>query len=567
MKHLSVFLTLLIAAGWYIQLSGLDILPLAKAPRKKLIECSWSSPDTAYLRAHIREMEAAAPYDGIRIKVNAVGKSKDGKNIICNESTAFTKMRWKYEWFKPALEDMKNIKFSKFTDNFLQMTTSPGNVGWFDDDAWQSVCHNYALMARFAKESKMVGICLDTESYNKNPLFRFNPAAGKTIKETIVQVRRRGKQFGEALFKEFPDMKLFIFSLFENNLRVADNPELYIFNQTKYQLYVPFINGLFDALPPTAKLLEGFGSTGYRINKPAGYFELRSILQNRCQKLLDPAHKNKLLTQVQMTPGIYLDAYFFKSFWYDGISKHNSNRIDLLQRNLAGALEFADEYVWTWGEKGNWWNWEYSGRNKWMGNARTKAGGGLWEKVAPGVTQAVATTRDITAAAEDFLKRRKPVNLLVKQNGDFEKAGTVAGRIPSWSIWKADGIVKVEQRKGRNNSNALVVKGNKKALCIGNYIHGVKPGQRYILVAYAKSSPENLYFGLSIDWGSDGKHDCTHMEKKLAFGPTGTDSFRKIVAVTDVPYGADYLRPTPFVDALPENGEVVFDDIAVYLWE
>ena len=113
MKYLSVFLTLLLAAGWYMQLSGLDILPLAKAPRKKLIECSWSSPDTAYLRAHIREMEAAAPYDGIRIKVNAVGKGKDGKNIVCNESTAFVKTRWEYEWFKPALEDMKNIKFSK----------------------------------------------------------------------------------------------------------------------------------------------------------------------------------------------------------------------------------------------------------------------------------------------------------------------------------------------------------------------------------------------------------------------------------------------------------------------
>lgn len=539
----------------------------AKAPKKKLIECSWSSPDTSYLRSHIREMEEAAPYDGIRIQVNAVGKDKDGKTVVCGESTAFTNKRWEYEWFQPALEDMKSIRFTKFTDNFLQMTTSPGNVGWFDDDGWRTVCHNYALMARFAKESGMVGICLDTESYNKNPLFRFDPGSGKTVEETVVKARQRGQEFGAAMFREYPDMKLFLFSLLENNLTFADNPELNICNPTKYQLYIPFVNGLFDALPPEGTLIEGFGSTGYRIGRPAAYLELRYIFQNRYLKILAPEHKNKLLTQVQMAPGTYLDAYFFKSFWYDGISRDNPNRVDLLQRNLAASFAFADEYAWTWGEKGNWWNWEYPKRQKWMEKSREAAGGGLWEKVAPGVTEAVAKTRSITTAAEDFIRRRNPDNLLAKQNGNFEKASAGKDSIPSWSVWKSDGDLEIVPGKGRGHSAGLVIRNTRKGFCIGNYVYGVKPGQRYIVVGYAKMSGGNPYCGLWITWGASDTHDCTHMERRLKFGEPGPDSFRKIVAVGDVPYGADYLRPTPFVGPLADGEELVLDDFTVYLWE
>lgn len=49
------------------------------------------------------------------------------------------------------------------------------------------------------------------------------------------------------------------------------------------------------------------------------------------------------------------------------------------------------------------------------------------------------------------------------------------------------------------------------------------------------------------------------MEKRLKFGDPGPDSFRKIVAVVDVPYGADYLQPTPFVGPLAYGEELVLD--------
>ena len=45
--------------------------------RVKLIEFSWSSPDTEFLRKHIETMEAGAPYDGIGINLKTTPHLSD----------------------------------------------------------------------------------------------------------------------------------------------------------------------------------------------------------------------------------------------------------------------------------------------------------------------------------------------------------------------------------------------------------------------------------------------------------------------------------------------------------
>ena len=89
---------------------------LCAAPAKKMIECSWSNPTTDVLRQNIAEFEAKIPYQGMRIYLTGRGEGKGH-----NHKTIFGKVRWKYEWFKEDVENLKNTKFTRFTDNFFDL--------------------------------------------------------------------------------------------------------------------------------------------------------------------------------------------------------------------------------------------------------------------------------------------------------------------------------------------------------------------------------------------------------------------------------------------------------------
>jgi len=191
-----------------ISLNASDDIKLWAAPKKKLIEFGWDVPNTDYLRKNIEMMEKGAPYDGICIKVSAEVK-KDGKKVSVSGHEIFQNYKWERNWFKPAVDDLKNTKFKRFTDNFIVVTTSPGNVDWFDDAAWENICNNFSIMAWIAKEGNCKGLLFDMEHYSKNRLFCFNTSDGHDFDETWAKARERGRQFIKAITKEYPDITLF----------------------------------------------------------------------------------------------------------------------------------------------------------------------------------------------------------------------------------------------------------------------------------------------------------------------------------------------------------------------
>ena len=131
---------------------------LCAAPAKKMIECSWSNPTTDVLRKNIAELEAKIPYQGMRIYLTGRGEGKGQ-----NHKTIFGKVRWKYEWFEEDVENLKNTRFTRFTDNFFSTGVVPGNVDWFSDSDWETVCSNFGLVARIAKETNIKGFIFDPE--------------------------------------------------------------------------------------------------------------------------------------------------------------------------------------------------------------------------------------------------------------------------------------------------------------------------------------------------------------------------------------------------------------------
>src|SRR5882724_8001719 len=115
---------------------GVALLVLAwggvvQAQEKKLIEFGWDEPDTAFLRAHIAEMQRT-PFDGCVF--HADYRKPDGGR------GRFTWEGWGAQKFtetdlRPAFEDLRATRFGQFKRNFLRFNTTPAKLDWFDDYA------------------------------------------------------------------------------------------------------------------------------------------------------------------------------------------------------------------------------------------------------------------------------------------------------------------------------------------------------------------------------------------------------------------------------------------------
>ena len=113
---------------------------------KRIIEFGWDVPDTASVRAHIRDMEKL-PFDGCVLRMYG---THDGEKV--DGYTVFRKEAWTRGWFEQCAADLRATEFRTLTDNFLLMWTTPGTPDWFSDDDWRAVCNNIGILAWVAKE-------------------------------------------------------------------------------------------------------------------------------------------------------------------------------------------------------------------------------------------------------------------------------------------------------------------------------------------------------------------------------------------------------------------------------
>jgi hypothetical protein len=315
----------------------------ASKPRK-LIEWGWDEPDTGFMRANIEKMERF-PFDGLIFHA----KTDKGANLAWE---VWGNQRFTAADFARAIDDLKETKFNRFTDRFLRVNVTPGKVDWFDDDAWASVVNNFKVAAHVAKEGRCKGFMFDTEQYDGAvTLFDYRQQKDKDNRTFAVyqaKVRQRGREWIQAINKQFPDITILLTFGYEMSFRRAEKPMDR--STAPYGLLADFLDGVLEACTKETALVDAWEfSYAYKERK-----QFEDAYETITSKALDQtAVPKKYTRQVKAGFGLWMD-HRRKDWDAVDFSKNHFTPAEF-ESAVRSALDVSDEYVWIYTERPRWW--------------------------------------------------------------------------------------------------------------------------------------------------------------------------------------------------------------------
>jgi len=508
---------------------------------KGLIATGWDHPDTKRLRENLAAMERR-PFDGTVIVVTG---QADGKPKRLR--SAFAADHWNKTWFQGAIDDLRATKPAKLRENFVQIGANPGNVDWFDDAGWREIVDHWRIAAWIAKQGGVRGILFDPEPYTPPfAQFRYDAQPERdrhTFDEYYAKARQRGREVLQAVVAEYPDVTLFCY--FMNSIcgpATGQADPRRVLRTLGYGLYPAMIDGWLDVAPPTVTFVDGCESA-YLFNSTAEFLEAGLLMRGACQELVSPENRAKYRAQVQVSFGIYLDAYWNSKpthYFIDGLG---GPRVDRLAANVETALRVADRYVWIYGEKFRWWSAE---------NPRVKAVD--WPEALPGSGAILALARDPVGYARTYLAEAKAAgkhaNLL--QNGDFSAASARLasgreetwreGRPPAaWHTWQekdSHGSFTWDRATGASATGAIRVSGVAGGCALQAV--DVKPGGRYVIRAVRRLQGQGEA-SIRVRWQTPASSWTAEVRDRLIHPAGPRDDWSELIGVVQVPDAAGKL--------------------------
>jgi len=239
----------------------------------KVIEWGWGTPSPVQALDILPKMQHR-PFDGLvyTLSANGLHNFSDGKSRSRGFAwNAWGKERLTAEEFSESSKALKVLGHDRFTDNFLRFNVTPGNADWFDDEEFDAVVHNAALLARIAKDTGCNGIMFDVEIYQNSPWTYLDQAQadrgkGKSFDEYRQQVRKRGRQFMQAINAEYPGIQIML--TFGYNIAFKDvYPDIPLAT-VRYGLLPAFLDGVLEGADDKTEIHDGWESSyGYRVER------------------------------------------------------------------------------------------------------------------------------------------------------------------------------------------------------------------------------------------------------------------------------------------------------------
>jgi len=524
-------------------------------PRKKLIATGWDNPDTTLFRRDYGSVEKY-PFDGTVLNANG----RDAASNAVSVAAGFSRVKWDPASFSNAIADLQAASPAKLTDNFVQIGANPGDVDWFDDAGWAEIAEHWRVAAKIAREGHLRGILFDPEPYTPpNDEFRYSAQANRAqhrFEEFYAKARERGRQIMLALAAENPSLT--IYSYFLNSacgsVQGFGDPRPLLAGRG-YGLLPPFLDGWLDVVPPTMTLVDG-NEGSYHYNSEAEFLRAFVQIKADCLALVSPENRAKYRAQVQVSSGIYLDAYVNppSSHWY--IDGKGGPRVNRLLENVSAALRTADEYVWVYGEHGRWWP---------SPNADAKSFA-PWPEALPRSAEMLALARDQLAAArqqlDELTVRGTAVNLLT--NADMTEVSD-KGLPRNWNTWqdekRSHGQFALDPAVGAATKGAARASG----VANGAFIQGheASTGQRFAISARVRQQGGGHAF-VRVRWQTAAETWTAEAQDVTFLPQAAGEGWAPIFGVARVPEGAGRLILLLGVtDQSSEVDQVWFDDVSL----
>jgi hypothetical protein len=314
--------------------------------RKKVVEYGWDVPYPDFVQQNIREMEKR-PFDGI------IFRTKEYNH-------AFDIRLWKQADLQPQIDTLAQIKWQKFTDNFLTLYAANNwNMDWFNDDHWNAIIENMKLFSLAVHSGHCVGVCFDPEPYGTDPWVYPGPYKDKSFEQVADQVRRRGRQFITALQEHTPELK--VLSFFQMGLfgDIVDEPDPKIRQEKLLKKWMvllsAFCMGMLEGAAPGTILIDG-NESAYYYESPDDYYYAYHFIRQRAQTLVPESLRKKYNGQVQVGMALYIDQTLGKRTTQT--TSHfltPEQQLKFFEHNVYYALTTSDEYIWCYSERMNWW--------------------------------------------------------------------------------------------------------------------------------------------------------------------------------------------------------------------
>jgi hypothetical protein len=327
---------------------------------KAVIEYSWTSADTVYVRENFEKMEEV-PLSGICLRVadprfpngtvlNGVGKGDAGWAVFQNRLIdQFV--------FDAAIDDLTNTEFRSFRNNYVVVVSflrgDIRTIDWFDDSWWKTICHNANQIAGVAKAGGARGILLDLEEYGCN-LYTFSDLAakeayaGQDYEQTEQKVRQRGREFMRALNASYPGIDVLLLHGWERLIMVTAG-ERDRLPHVGWGLMVSFLDGLLEGADTETRIIDGL-EAGYYIESADDFARQAERLRRYGPKI--SAVPDLFRKKVRVGCAIYLDG---TRRWHPHDIDRNKWSPEDLEQLIRRAMAVTDGLVWVYSERATWW--------------------------------------------------------------------------------------------------------------------------------------------------------------------------------------------------------------------
>ena len=314
------------------------------APVRKIVYHGWNSPSTSYLREHWVEMEKM-PFDGVGIRV-ALDRAKptdgDGSTGNLLGWQTFGAVRFSSARFAEAVVDLQTPQWTKFTDNFLQISIATRDqdqrLDWFEDARWATIEANWRVLIQLARDGKCRGIFLDPEHYDYEcELFCYEQhhaqRAAKSLAEYTAKARQRGQQLGAAMREIFSEITVGLFYGYELAAR----------EKTRYALLPAFLDGMLAGSAPDAQFVD-LWEFGHGYTAAEDFAKATRAIKNPA----NTAEPDLYRRMIQTGSSLRLDFAPRGKPWKPESPETNHFSPARFGQSLRQALQTSERYVWIY---------------------------------------------------------------------------------------------------------------------------------------------------------------------------------------------------------------------------